>query len=116
MISDIVREQCFYYTSCSLTFELLSKHPSTNQRILSERDTHRLNAILSTSGMYDQSGEFAFTVGLPAKSGVGGGVVAIIPGTGVIAAWSPPLNFRGNSVRGLKMVKHLSKKLGLSLF
>ena len=91
-------------------------HPPSGEVITTPRDAHRVNAILSTSGMYDQSGQFAFTVGLPAKSGVGGGIIAIVPGQGVISAWSPPLNQHGNSTRGLAMITELAGRLGLSIY
>ncbi|GAA0298241.1 glutaminase B [Psychrosphaera haliotis] len=117
-----------YFTQCSVAMscEQLAKsllflankgiNPTNNQTICSRKDTHRVNAILSTSGMYDQSGEFAFSVGLPAKSGVGGGIVAIVPNYGVICAWSPPLNSFGNSVVGMKVVANIAEELGLSIY
>lgn len=114
--------QCSIDMSCSTLARSLSflankgVHPGTNQQICSRRDTHRVNAILSTSGMYDQSGEFAFTVGLPAKSGVGGGIVAVVPNYGVICAWSPRLNQYGNSCLGMAMITRLAQKLGLSVY
>lgn len=117
-----------YFTQCSIKMScqqlaqsllfLANKgvDPRTNKVICTRQDSHRINAILSTSGMYDQSGEFAFSVGLPAKSGVGGGIVAIIPNYGVICAWSPPLNKFGNSVVGMSLISELANELGLSIY
>jgi glutaminase len=117
-----------YFTQCSIVMScqqlatsllfLANKgvDPRTKKAICTARDAHRVNAILSTSGMYDQSGEFAFSVGLPAKSGVGGGVVAIVPGYGVICTWSPPLNSFGNSVVGMGLVASVAEELGLSIY
>lgn len=126
--ADIPDVLSHYFTQCSVAMSceqlansllfLANKgvDPKTNKVICSARDAHRVNAILSTSGMYDQSGEFAFSVGLPAKSGVGGGVVAIVPNYGVICTWSPPLNKFGNSVVGTNLVSNLAEELGLSIY
>jgi glutaminase len=114
--------QCSLEMSCrELATSLLflanrGVHPLSAERVTTPRDAHRVNAILSTSGMYDQSGQFAFSVGLPAKSGVGGGIVAIVPGQGIISAWSPVLNQHGNSTRALKMITELAGRLGLSIY
>jgi glutaminase len=117
-----------YFTQCSVAMscEQLAQSllflankgvdPITKNVICSPKDAHRVNAILSTSGMYDQSGEFAFSVGLPAKSGVGGGLIAIVPNYGVICTWSPPLNSFGNSVVGMKLVEGIAEELGLSIY
>lgn len=117
-----------YFTQCSISMscEQLAQSllflankgidPITKETICTARDAHRVNAILSTSGMYDQSGEFAFSVGLPAKSGVGGGIIAIVPGYGVICTWSPPLNDYGNSVVGMNLIENIAEELGLSIY
>ncbi len=126
--ADIPELLSHYFTQCSIAMSceqlansllfLANKgiDPVSQQAICSPRDAHRVNAILSTSGMYDQSGEFAFSIGLPAKSGVGGGVVAIVPNYGVICTWSPPLNSFGNSVIGTNLVASLAQELGLSIY
>jgi glutaminase len=121
-----VLEHYFYQCATAISCEQLARsllflanrgvQPQSNEQICSRRDAHRVNAILSTSGMYDQSGEFAFKVGLPAKSGVGGAIVAIVPQFGVITAWSPPLNSYGNSVVAMQLIQQLADELGLSLF
>lgn len=90
--------------------------PGTREVICDPRSTHRINAMLSTSGMYDQSGEFAFSVGLPAKSGVGGGLIAVVPDYGAICAWSPKLNGFGNSHKGMFMITQIAEELGLSVY
>jgi glutaminase len=90
--------------------------PGSGTRILTASQTKRMNAIMLTCGFYDESGEFAYKVGMPGKSGVGGGVVAVIPGKLAIAVWGPELNENGNSVLGIKALELFTTKTGLSIF
>ncbi|MBT3558626.1 MAG: glutaminase [Rhodospirillales bacterium] len=90
--------------------------PKSGQRIVSAEETRELNALLVTSGMYNSSGEFAFRVGLPAKSGVSGGILAIVPQRMAICVWSPELDTNGNSVVGQLILEYLTQKLGISVF
>lgn len=92
------------------------KKPSNRERILSPSKAKRINAILLTCGFYDESGEFSFLVGLPGKSGVGGGIVAIYPKHYCIVVWSPKLNQKGNSYRGMKFLEEFTTQTGESIF
>ncbi|MCM2972482.1 glutaminase B [Larsenimonas suaedae] len=84
--------------------------------ILSPRQTQQVNAIMATSGLYDEAGNFAYRVGLPGKSGVGGGIVAIVPGRYSLCVWSPALNPSGNSLVGMQVLEKLTERLGWSVF
>lgn len=87
-----------------------------NTQYLDNRRVKRINAIMQTCGFYDQAGEFAFEVGLPGKSGVGGGIVAILPKKFSVATWSPGLNAKGNSQLGMLALEALTTKIGHSIF
>ena len=80
------------------------------------RYAHYVNAVLMTCGMYDGAGDFAVTVGVPAKSGVGGGIMAVVPGRMGIGIYAPALDKKGNSVAGIRILRELSKQLQLSIF
>lgn len=92
------------------------KKVSDNKEILTKSQTKRVNAIMQTCGFYDESGEFSFRVGLPGKSGVGGGIVALFPGRYVITVWSPKLNPKGNSYRGMKFLELFTTETEESIF
>ena len=123
---DQVVELYFYLCSIEMTCEQLArtfgylanqgKQFSTQLEILSPTQTKRINAIMQTCGFYDEAGEFAFKVGLPGKSGVGGGMIAVLPNSYVVATWSPKLNNRGNSYRGMKFLEHFTSATQNTVF
>jgi glutaminase len=91
-------------------------NPSTGLPVVQPERARRINALMLTCGHYDGSGEFAYRVGLPGKSGVGGGILAIAPGKASIAVWSPGLDAAGNSQLGSLALEVLAKKMGWSIF
>ncbi|MDN3651827.1 glutaminase A [Thalassotalea ponticola] len=92
------------------------KHPITNKQLMSEDNVEHLLAVMSTAGLYETSGDWAYKVGLPAKSGVGGGIIAVAPGQFSIAVFSPRLDSAGNSVRAQKAIDYIAEKLGANVF
>lgn len=118
----------FYFNICSLemscqelagTFSLFANrgvNVFSGQRIISSSKSKRISAIMQTCGFYDEAGEFTFRVGLPGKSGVGGGIAAIFPGHYSVAVWSPPLNEKGNSEKGMKALELLTTLSESSMF
>ena len=117
----------FYFNLCSLemdgrelthTFLFLANggRKLDGTEILNGSQTKRINALMQTCGFYDESGEFSFKVGLPGKSGVGGGIIAIHPNRYTIGVWSPKLNNKGNSYRGIKFLERFTTHTKLSIF
>jgi glutaminase len=92
------------------------RNPSTGLSVVQPERARRINALMLMCGHYDGSGEFAYRVGLPGKSGVGGGILAIAPGKASIAVWSPGLDASGNSHLGRIALEMLTKRLGWSVF
>ncbi len=91
-------------------------NPVTKERAINSNYVKDILSVMHTCGMYDFAGEWVYKVGFPAKSGVGGGIIGVVPNQMGIAVFSPPLDSRGNSVRGIKVCEELSKYLGLHIF
>jgi glutaminase len=89
---------------------------STVPAFLDSATVRRVNAVLLTSGMYGAAGDIAYRVGLPAKSGIGGGILAIMPGVGTVCVWSPPLDTDGNSAGGVAAIEEFARLAGWSVF
>jgi glutaminase len=122
---DTVLRTYFHYCALKMNCADLSKamlylanrgKSITGTELISQVQTRQLNALLATSGLYDGAGEFAYRVGMPGKSGVGGGIIAVIPGELSICVWSPELDNNGNSLAGTAMLEYLSQRLGRSIF
>ena len=107
---------CKDLSKAFLAFAQSSKPFSHGGVELSVSRVKRINAIMQTCGFYDEAGEFAFLVGLPGKSGVGGGIVAIYPSRYSIAVWSPRLNSKGNSIMGIKALELFTTETSESIF
>ncbi|MDV3129669.1 glutaminase A [Mycobacterium sp. 21AC1] len=113
-----------YFAQCAITASvrtiaraalfLADRHG--NRSALEAATVRRVNAVLLTSGMYGAAGDIAYRIGLPAKSGIGGGVLAVMPGRGTVCVWSPPLDADGNSAGGVAAIEEFARLAGWSVF
>lgn len=125
--NDVEEVLDFYFHQCSITmsckelthafyFFANEGYSQSGTQILNQSQVKRMNALMQTCGFYDESGEFTFRVGLPGKSGVGGGIVALLPKQFIVSTWSPRLNANGNSELGMYALEQLTTKTGMSIF
>ncbi|GJL74948.1 glutaminase [Nitrosomonas sp.] len=126
--NDIETVLDFYFNLCSLEMTCMELaheflflayggvNPATDHKVVTAVRTKRINAIMQLCGFYDEAGEFSFKVGLPGKSGVGGGIIAIHPEKFSIAVWSPRLNKKGNSYKGMKVLEFITTRTKSSIF
>ncbi len=126
--NDIDRVLDVYFNQCAIRMSCLQVaraagylcrdgvHPYDGTQVVTEAQTRRVNALMLTCGTYDAAGEFAFRIGLPCKSGVGGGIVAVVPDTLSLCVWSPALDKTGNSHLGRLALELFVSKTGLSVF
>ena len=91
-------------------------NPLTKERVVDPEICHYALAVMATAGLYETSGDWLYEIGLPGKSGIGGGIVAVSPGKGGLGTFAPPLDQAGNSVKGQLVAKFLSQRLGMDLF
>lgn len=125
--NDVETVLDFYFHQCSIemtckelahSFYFFANGGKTmdGKQILSKSNVKRLNALMQTCGFYDESGEFTYKVGLPGKSGIGGGIAALFPKHFTIVAWNPRLNEKGNSELGMNALELFTTKTGMSIF
>jgi glutaminase len=122
---DVVLDFYFHQCSIAMNCEQLSNafyflanrgNCKRGNSFLTESQIKRVNALMLSCGFYDEAGEFAFKVGLPGKSGVGGGIVALLPNNFVVTTWSPGLNEKGNSLLGMEFLEQFTTQTKLSIF
>ena len=116
--TDLYTEQCSISVNAkdlatmAATLAFAGKNPVTGKQVMKSENVPEVLAVMSTAGLYDDSGKWLYKTGLPAKSGVGGGLIAVSPGKFGIAVVSPPLDAAGNSVRAQKAIADISNALG----
>lgn len=124
LVNDIDRVLPQYFAQCAIAASVrtiaraaLFLADRTGERtVLDDDSVRRVNAVLLTSGMYGAAGDIAYRIGLPAKSGIGGGVLAVMPGHGTVCVWSPPLDDDGNSAGGVAAIEEFARLAGWSVF
>lgn len=121
-ILDLYFKQCSIEIDCvdlariGINLAMYGVDIESKERLISEKVSRMIKTFMVTCGMYDASGEFAIRVGIPAKSGVGGGVMASVPEKMGIGVYGPALDKKGNSIAGIKVLEDLSEKLELNIF
>lgn len=121
-VLDVYFHQCAIAMSCEQVACAAGylcrdgQHPLAGTTVISAKQARRINALMLTCGTYDAAGEFAFRIGLPCKSGVGGGIVAVVPDQLTLCVWSPALDATGNSMLGRQALELFVAKTGLSVF
>src|SRR5688572_9963143 len=119
---DIYTKQCSVGVNVSqlarmgATLANNGKNPATGEQVIKAEDVPYILSTMMMAGLYDSSGGWAWHVGLPAKSGVGGGIVAIVPGKGAVAVFAPRLDEAGNSVKAQKVIEYVARRLDFNLF
>lgn len=124
LVNDIDRVLPQYFAQCAIKASvrtiaraaLFLADRSGERTVLDHDSVRRVNAVLLTSGMYGAAGDIAYRIGLPAKSGIGGGVLAVMPGRGTVCVWSPPLDDDGNSAGGVAAIEEFARLAGWSVF
>ncbi|MFN3474335.1 MAG: glutaminase [Blastomonas sp.] len=111
-----VRMSCRQLARAALFLAFDGRDPINREQLVTPEDCRRINAVMMSCGHYDNSGDFAYRIGLPGKSGVGGGILCIAPGHGAIAVWSPGLNASGTSMVGAIALEELVEATGWSVF
>lgn len=122
MSLDLYTRQCSMGVTCeqlsimAATIAFHGRNPKTNQQVFPRELAPKATSLIATVGFYQQTGDWMFKTGIPAKSGVGGGILGVMPGLFGIAAFAPPLNEAGNSVKGQAAIDYLMRKLDLDIF
>ena len=120
-VCDVYTRQCSMSITChdlvtmGATLANGGVNPVTDKQVVAAKNVAPILSEMTLNGLYDTTGDWYYKVGLPGKSGVGGGILAVVPGVCAIAAFAPPLDVAGNSVRGQLAAEHLSSTLNLSL-